>query len=90
MSLDILSGVSESNEVIETFHDFFDAMNILDEIEKKSIVKHHCRNCKTTTNQHEMVVDRKPDNSSRIKVERLFCKDCKIIGYYYSDGINSW
>ena len=91
MSL-IPPGIPEPNDVVKGFHDFFDMMSSLDEIENKTLVDEFCRDCNRTTKQHTMPIQQavRFRYSENIQIKKLFCKSCKKIQYYYSDGPNSW
>ena len=91
MSL-VSPGISKPNEVIETFHDFFDVVDKLEIEENKSTVSDYCRDCNDVTKQFEMTIQQavRFRHSKDIQIKKLFCTSCKKIQYYYSEGINSW
>ena len=91
MSL-IQHGIPEPNDVVKGFHDFFDMMSSLDEIENKTLVDEFCRDCNRTTKQHTMSVQQavRFRHSENIQIKKLFCTSCKKIQYYYSNGPKSW
>ncbi|MBL7001994.1 MAG: hypothetical protein ISR80_04480 [Nitrosopumilus sp.] len=91
MSLEIPPGISESNEVVETFHDFFDAFENIEVEENKSLVSDFCRDCNDVTKQHMIPIQQavRFRHSENIQIKKLFCTSCKKIQYYY-DGINFW
>ncbi len=92
MSLVVPPGISELNEVIEAFHNFFDVFEEIDIEENKSIVLDFCRDCNDVTKQHTMPIQQavRFRHSKNIQIKKLFCTSCKKIQYYYYDGINCW